>query len=206
MTQIALPLIPGSPGPARIVIGAANAHVAEALSHPETWPFRTAVLTGPPRSGKSLLAKWFVDSGPGEERREAIDDAQTLDEIDLFHRWNRAQERGTPLLIVAGEPPWDIALPDLRSRLGAALQLEIGAPDDAMAHELLYAIAEQRGLPLAGDAAGYLVSRAGRSFADIEKLVAAIDRLSLERKAPPTQSIWRAALEAIDGPEEPRLL
>ena len=202
MTQIALPLHSGSPGPARIVIGGANAHVAEALSHPETWPFRTAVLTGPPRSGKSLLARWFVDSGAGE----AIDDAQTLDETDLFHRWNRAQEQGTPLLIVAGEPPWDIALPDLRSRLGAALQLEIGAPDDAMAHDLFYAIAEQRGLPLGADAAGYLVSRAGRSFADIEKLVAAIDRLSLERKAPPTQSIWRAALEAVDGPEEPRLL
>ena len=201
MTQIVLPLHPGATGPTRIVIGAANAHVAEALAAPETWPFRTAVLTGPPRSGKSLFARWFAEHGG-----EAIDDAQAIDEADLFHRWNRAQEQGTPLLIVAGEPPWDIALPDLRSRLGAALQLEMGAPDDAMAHELLYAIAEQRGLPLAGDAAGYLVSRAGRSFADIEKLVAAIDRLSLERKAPPTQSIWRAALEAVDGPEEPRLL
>jgi hypothetical protein len=206
MTQIALPLIPGAAGPARIVIGSANAHVAEALAQPGTWPFRTAVLTGPPRSGKSLLARWFTESGPEGEVREAIDDAQQLDETELFHRWNRAQENGTPLLIVAGEPPWDIALPDLRSRLGSALQLEIGAPDDAMAEDLLYAMAEQRGLVLGGDAVGYLVSRAGRSFADIEKLVAAIDRLSLERKAPPTQSIWRAALEAVHGPEEPRLL
>ena len=30
----------------------------------------TAVLTGPSRSGKSLLARWFADSGKGE----AIDD------------------------------------------------------------------------------------------------------------------------------------
>jgi hypothetical protein len=37
-------------------------------------------------------------------------------------------------------------------------------------------------------------------------LVEAIDRLSLERKAPPTLAIWRAALEAVQGPEEPRLL
>ena len=201
MTQIALPLLPGAPGPSRIVVGAGNAHVAEALARPESWPFRTAVLTGPPRSGKSLLARWFAESGG-----TVIDDAQALDEAELFHRWNRAQEDGTPLLIVGGEPPWDIALPDLRSRLGAALQLEIGLPDDAMAEELLFALAEQRGLPLGAEAAAYLVPRASRSYADLEKLVAAIDRLSLERKVPATQSIWRAALEAVHGPEEPRLL
>ena len=201
MTLIALPLLPGSPGPSRIVVGAGNAHVAEALARPESWPFRTAVLTGPPRSGKSLLARWFAESGG-----TVIDDAQALDEAELFHRWNRAQEDGTPLLIVGGEPPWDIALPDLRSRLGAALQLEIGLPDDAMAEELLFALAEQRGLPLGAEAAAYLVPRASRSYADLEKLVAAIDRLSLERKVPATQSIWRAALEAVHGPEEPRLL
>jgi len=205
VTQIALPLVPGQPGPSRIVVGAANAHVAEALARPESWPFGTAVLTGPPRSGKSLFARWFAenaDDGP----REVVDDAQALDEAELFHRWNRAQEQGTPLLIVAGEPPWDIALPDLRSRLGAALSLEIGLPDDAMAAELLHVLAEQRALPLGAEAADYLVPRAGRSWADLEKLVAAIDRLSLERKAAATQSIWRAALEAVHGPEEPRLL
>jgi hypothetical protein len=205
MSQIVLPLAPASTGPSRIVIGPANAHVAEALGSPETWPFRTAVLTGPPRSGKSLFARWFAEGGRAETS-PAIDDAHTLDETALFHRWNRAQEHGTPLLIVAGEPPWNIALPDLRSRLGAALQLEIGSPDDAMAEALLYAHAEQRGLPLGAEAADYLVPRAGRSWAEIEKLVAAIDRLSLERKVPATQSIWRAALEAVHGPEEPRLL
>jgi len=202
MSQIVLPLSPVSTGPSRIVVGPANAHVAEALGHPESWPFRTAVLTGPPRSGKSLFARWFAASGQGE----AVDDAQAIDEAELFHRWNRAQEQGTPLLIVGGEPPWNIALPDLKSRLGAALQLEIGLPDDAMAKDLLALHAEQLGLPLAADAADYLVPRAGRSYAELEKLVAAIDRLSLERKVPATHSIWRAALEAVHGPEEPRLL
>ena len=202
MSQIALPLIPTAVRPARIVIGDGNARVAEALRTPETWPFRTAVLTGPPRSGKSLLAQWFADSGRGE----VIDDARALDEAELFHRWNRAQESGTPLLIVGGEPPWDIALPDLRSRLGAALQLEIEAPDDAMAGELLLALAEQRDLPLGPEAAAYLVPRSPRSYAGLERLVCEIDRLSLERMAPATQSVWRAALEAVLGPEEPRLL
>ena len=75
-----------------------------------------------------------------------------------------------------------------------------------MAHDLLLSLAAERGLPLGADAAAYLVTRAGRSQADLERLVLAIDRLSLERKAPPTLAIWRAALEEIVGPDEPRLL
>jgi len=59
---------------------------------------------------------------------------------------------------------------------------------------------------LPGDAADYLVPRASRSQEELENLVATIDRLSLERKAPPTLGIWRAALEAVHGPEEPRLI
>ncbi|MES2700966.1 MAG: ATPase [Pseudomonadota bacterium] len=202
MSQIALPLKADSGGPSRIVIGAANAHVAQALGQPESWPFRTAVLTGPPRSGKTLFARWLAAAGTCD----VIDEAQSLPEDQLFHRWNRAQEQGRALLLVGGTPPWTIALPDLRSRLGAALQLEIGQPDDAMAGELLLSLAAERGLALGPDAAAYLVPRAPRTQADIERLVDMIDRLSLERKSPPTQGIWRAALEALHGPEEPRLL
>jgi hypothetical protein len=201
-SQIALPLSATPASARRIVLGAANESVAAALSDPAGWPFRTAVLTGPPRSGKSLFARWFEGSGRGA----ALDDAHRMDEAALFHRWNRAQEDGTPLLIVGGEPPWRIALPDLASRLGAALQLEIGRPDDAMAHDLLLALAEQRGLPLGEGAAAWLVPRLERSFVALERVVAEIDRLSLERKAPATHSLWRAGLEAVMGPEEPRLL
>ena len=39
----------------------------------------------------------------------------------------------------------------------------------------------------------------------IEALVAAIDRISLERQTPATMSVWRAALEAVHGPEQQRL-
>ncbi|GAA0282846.1 DnaA regulatory inactivator HdaA [Alteraurantiacibacter aestuarii] len=202
MSQIALPLSASSSGPARIVIGNANAHVAEALAHPQNWPFGTAVLTGPPRSGKSLFGRWFAQSGSGQ----VLDDAHLLAEDAVFHRWNRAQEDGVPLLIIGGQPPWTIALPDLKSRLGAALQLEIGVPDDAMAGELLLSLAQEHGLVLGPEAAEYLVPRASRSIEGLENLVKMIDRLSLERKSPPNRSIWRAALEAVHGPEEPRLL
>jgi len=206
MRQIALPLSSG-PGPAaasRIVVGTGNTEAIEALREPERWPFRTAVLSGPPRSGKSLLARWFVESGLGE----AIDDADTMEEDTLFHRWNRAQEERRPLLVVsnAGEGGWKIALPDLASRMGAAMRLEIGPPDDAMLAELILLHAEMRGLALDDSATAYLVGRCVRSHLGVEQLVATIDRISLERKQPPSLAVWREALEEIAGPDQPRLL
>lgn len=205
MGQIALPLAAGGDGAAsRIVIGNANAQSLEAMAGAASWPFRTSLLAGPPRSGKSLMARWFVQNGLGE----AIDDADRLDETELFHRWNRAQESGTPLLLISGqdETGWQVALPDLASRLGAALHLSIGAPDDAMLGELIDLHAELRGLILGPDSKTYLVPRCERSHMGVERLVATIDRLSLERKAAPTLSIWRDALEELMGPREPRLI
>ncbi len=60
----------------------------------------------------------------------------------------------------------------------------------------------------------YLIPRIERSFAGIEDIAASIDRISLERKAPPTLAVWRAAVAAAQNPdgeveewrEQPRLL
>lgn len=202
MSQIALPLDSGDATPSRIVVGAGNRTAVDALGQAGEWPFRTAVLLGPPRAGKSLLARWFEAQGHGQ----AIDGAQSWDEAELFHRWNRAQEDGLPLLLIADGEAWKIALPDLASRLGGSLQLAIGAPDDAMVADLITAHAEQRRLALAEGAASYLVPRLTRSYAAIERVVAEIDRISLERKAPATLSVWRDALDAVEGPEQARLL
>ncbi len=206
MSQIALPLGAGGGGtPPRIVLGNANAAVVEAFANTASWPFRTAIISGPPRSGKSLLARWFGETGKGE----ALDDADRIDEHALFHRWNRAQESGRPLLLVKGQGTWKIALPDLASRLGAALQLSIGAPDDVMLAELIALHAEMRGLILDDAAPSYLVPRCERSHMAVEQLMAAIDRLSLERKQAPGMAIWRDALAELGGQgvgrERPRL-
>ncbi len=204
--QIALPLAPGNTGETRrIVIGAANQHVVEALQNPSAWPFHTAVLTGPGRSGKSLLGHWAASQGV-----EVIDGADVMEEAEVFHRWNAVQHGGAragqPLLLIADSTPWEVTLPDLKSRLGGSLQLAIDDPDDAMAASLIEAFAEARSLSLAEGASEYLVPRTRRSFASLEALVSAIDRISLERQAPATMSVWRAALEALQGPEQKKLL
>lgn len=190
--------------PTRIVVGNANADVLDALDHAAEWPFRTAILSGPPRAGKTLLARWFVTSARGD----AIDNAEAMDEAELFHRWNRAQECGTPLLIVVNalEGGWNIRLPDLASRVGGSFHLAIGDPDEDMMADLLAVHAEQRGFTLGQDAAAYLVPRSERSHLGLERLVETIDRLSLERKQAPTLAIWRDALEDVHGNSQPRLL
>lgn len=218
-SQIALPLATrNDTGAQRIVIGNANSQVIEALQTPERWPFHVAVLSGPSRSGKSLLARW-AQALAGPDRLDVIDDAESADETALFHRWNAVQQggarEGAALLLVAnvdeehdqaGGGGWRVRLPDLASRIGGSLQLVIAAPDDAMAGALILAHAEQRGLTLPEGAAEYLVPRTTRSFAAIEALVAVIDRISLERQTPATMSVWRAALEALHGPEQQRLI
>lgn len=205
-SQIALPLTNVIDGKAqRIVVGNANEAVIEALRNPQSWPFRTAVLTGPSRSGKSLVGRWAEGHGV-----LVIDGADKKDEAQVFHRWNSVQDGGSnagkPLLLIADTTPWEVHLPDLKSRLGGSLQLAIGEPDDAMAAELIAAHAEIRAMSLGQGAAEYLVPRTRRGFADIERLVEAIDRISLERAAPATMSVWRAALEALHGPSQAKLL
>ncbi|RVQ67186.1 ATPase [Croceicoccus ponticola] len=186
-----------------IVVGNANEAALRACEDHANWPFHTAILSGPPRSGKSLIARWFEASGLGT----AIDDAELADEHELFHAWNRAQAAKRPLLLVGRPVPseWNVTLPDLGSRLGAALNLGIDSPDDAMLAGLVEAHAAQRGLALDEGATTYLVPRVERSFAAVEALIAEIDRLSMERKAPARQTIWR---EAISGhePEQGDLL
>ncbi|WP_338466606.1 ATPase [Novosphingobium sp. ZN18A2] len=203
MRQIPLPLS-ATQGAESIVLSAGIQHVLDRLAKPGDWPFRTAILAGPPRSGKSLIARWFAASGLGE----AVDDADRLPEDELFHRWNRAQANGTPLLLVSSALPgeWKIALPDLASRLGAALLVEIGPPEDELLAGLIEQHAARRGLALCDGAAAYLLPRMVRAHAAAEALVETIDRLSLERKAPVTISLLREALGEQGGQWQPRLL
>lgn len=209
-SQIALPL--ALTGGTESIVGAPCLQpVFAALMASATWPYRTAVLSGPPRSGKSLLARWFGQSGQGT----AIDNADRQDETALFHEWNRAQAAGSALLLVADEPVavaganagWRIGLADLASRLGAALPLVIPPPDDDLLAALIGEQARRRALAVPDAVRDWLVPRIERSHAAAEHVVAALDRLSLERKAPVSLALAREVLaQSPLGHWQPRLL
>ena len=75
MSQIALPLVTASSADT-VLTGPSLEPVLALLAGASEWPFRAAVLAGPPRSGKSLLARWFAASGLGD----MLDDADSLPE------------------------------------------------------------------------------------------------------------------------------
>jgi len=198
-SQIALPLSPVS-GAANIVVGPSLQPVIDGLMAAQEWPYRSCILSGPARSGKSLLARWFVASDLGD----ALDGADRLPEDDVFHAWNRAQASGRPLLLIndAGPGQWRVTLPDLGSRLGGSMALTIPAPDEELLVQLLEEHAARRGLALGDGVLAFLLPRIERTHAAAEAIVETIDRLSLERKAAPTISLVRDALaqaQAGDG-------
>ncbi|WP_265563062.1 HdaA/DnaA family protein [Sphingomicrobium arenosum] len=193
--QFALPLDwPQDNGAVAFLTGEANRDAVAGLAGWRDWPVRAAILTGPRRSGRSLLARTFAR----QVGARVFDDAQDHDEEALFHAWNRAQEEDRPLLLVADEVPphWTPELPDLVTRLGASPILRIGDPDDQLLADLFALHFEARGLHLPPEAQAYLVARAPRSYWDAECLVEAIDRFAIAERARISVPTIRRALEA----------
>lgn len=196
MSQIALPLAwPADPRDDAFLVSASNAAAVHTLEHWGAWPTKAAVLTGPRKSGRSLLARIFAAKSGGT----IIDDAEGVPETDIFHAWNRAQELRRPLLIVAdAQPPaWSVRLPDLRSRLAASAHATIDTPDDALVRALLSALFERRGLDARADLIDWLAPRIERSHVAVMRTVDALDQEAMERRK--RLSIPFARLTLIDA-------
>lgn len=193
MSQIALPLEwPADPRDDDFLITGSNARATHLLEHWGAWPVMTAILAGPRKSGRSLLARIFVAKTGGA----MIDDAESHPEAELFHAWNRAQVSRRPLLIVSDAPPpeWPIALPDLRSRLNASPVARIGPPDDALVEALLRRQFARRGLSAGEDLVGWLAARIERSHIAVMRTVDVLDQVVLERRRRLTVPLARKVL------------
>ena len=106
----------------------ANREAFEHFRKWSMWPVKATILTGPRRSGRTLLARSFVERVGGR----LFDEAERRDEEELFHAWNQAQDTGRPLVMVADEvpPAWAPRLPDLKTRLAVTPVTRIEHPDD----------------------------------------------------------------------------
>ena len=193
--QIALPLDwPQSGDERRFILSDANAQAFEHFRHWSMWPVKATVLTGPRRSGRSLLARGFVARVGGR----LFDDAERHDEEELFHAWNQAQETGKPLVIVVDDSDgWTVNLPDLRTRLAVTPVARIHQPDDALFSALIELLFADRGLHIPGEALRFITGRVHRDYLSAEKVVEAIDRFAIaERARLSLPTVRRALLEA----------
>jgi len=191
--QIALPLNwPVAEGDEDFLVSDANRGAFEHLKRWSVWPVSATLLVGPRKSGRSLLGRIFVRKTGGR----LFDDAQAHDEEALFHAWNQAQERRRPLLIIADVPPpaWEVALPDLRSRLSATPLVEVEEPDDALLGGLIVKLLGDRGIATPPDLAEYLVPRIERSYVAVQQIVDLLDRAVLSHHRRMTVPMARSAL------------
>ena len=139
-----------------------------------------AILVGPRKSGRSLLARIFAAKSHGA----IIDDADRVPETELFHAWNRAQAERHPLLMVAEQAPpeWKVKLPDLRSRLAASAVARLGPPDDVLMRALFERQFIKRGLDARPDLIDWLLARIERSHIAVMRTVDVLDQHVLERR------------------------
>ena len=193
MSQIALPLDwPAADGDDDYLVSEANRPLLRHLDHWSLWPVMATILTGPRKSGRSLLGRIFARRSGGE----LADDAETRDEEWLFHAWNRAQSRRRPLILVADAPPpaWDVALPDLRSRLAATPVIRIAEPDEPLTAQLLEKLCHARGLAAPPELGRYLVPRIERSYLGLHRAIEALDELAYQQRQRLTVPLARRAL------------
>ena len=194
--QIALPLDwPQTDGDARFIVSGANREAFDHFRKFSMWPVKATILTGPRRSGRSLLARSFVERVGGR----LFDDADQREEEELFHAWNQAQDSGRPLVMVADQvpPAWTPSLPDLKTRLAVTPIARIEHPDDGLFAALIQLHFADRGLHIPPDALRFMSERLHRDYWTAERAVEAVDRYAIaERARLSLPTVRRALMEA----------
>lgn len=136
----------------------------------------------------NLLKEWGPNSIEGMEEQNLI----ALDDIDaviadraweeaIFHLYNRIRENGKTILIAGRQIPTalGIQLPDLRSRLGWGLVIQIHELTDELKITALQQHAQQRGIHLPDSVALFLINRCTRNMHSLYRILDQLDEASL---------------------------
>ena len=194
------------------LVAPCNAEAVAWLDRWPRWPGRGLVVHGPAGCGKTHLAHVFrarsgarivgasdvADSDayarPADLAVEDVDSG--ADSRALLHIYNAAVERGGSLLMTGRSPPrsWDLALPDLRSRIGALGSVAVGLPDDTLLAAVLVKLLADRQLRVGSEVVTYLVHRMERSFRAARDVVRRLDEDSLADRREITVPLARRIL------------
>jgi len=205
-------------GRSDFLVSGSNADAVRLVSAWRDWPGRRLALTGPARSGKTHLAHvWMQESGAALVAAADLDEAAAarlaghgcavIEDVDaltgllpgrrrtaeraLFHLWNLAGAEGAWLMLTGREASArsPVELPALASRLAALPLSAVAAPDDTLLSSLMVKLFSDRQLHVRPEVIRLIAHRIERSCAAAEAAVAALDRLSLERKRPVTRAM-----------------
>jgi chromosomal replication initiation ATPase DnaA len=201
--------------------GPSNAAALTLIDGWPDWPNRIVLLAGPEGAGKSHLAAiWAAQAGArciaartlSEDDVPAalatgalvVEDAveSGFDETAMFHLLNLAREEGAFVLLTARTAPamWQLQTPDLASRLKALPVVALAPPDDALLRAVLVKLFADRQLAVDEQLIGYVATRIGRSFAEAQAAVAALDREAMRLKRPLTRALAAEVLREEPGP------
>jgi chromosomal replication initiation ATPase DnaA len=182
------------------VAGPSNEVALKLIESWPAWQSPVLLLTGPAGSGKTHLVNiwaftadaWVMSANALADlvhptvfagRAIAIEDVSPdrVPELALFHLINSVREVGGSLLITSRRvaEEWQVALPDIRSRLRTATPAALGAPDDELLRKVLVKLFADRQLVVDKALIDYLISRMERSLRAAAELVEALDREAL---------------------------
>jgi len=115
----------------------------------------------------------------------------------LFHLYNQAELASCPMVLTASvsprTPSW--RLPDLASRLTAAVVWRLRALDDETRREALQLRARERGFALGDEVVTYVMKRMRRDTASLFEFLDRLDHSSLAAKRRITVPFVKALLE-----------
>ena len=191
------------------LVAAPNEEAVKQLDSWPEWPSTALVLFGPAGSGKTHLSQVFhtlshsymvtssdlLESEPpnylGDSPTAILENADIISNIadgslqqPILHLHNVLYESGRHLLLTSKKPParWGLSLKDLSSRLNAATQVGIGAPDDNLILAVIVKQFQDRQLNIDEDVIYFLLARMERSFEAVRGIVNAIDKIALKEK------------------------
>lgn len=119
-------------------------------------------------------------------------------ELALLHLMNILNEAEGWLMLTGRSAPkyWPAQLPDLASRLSAVTPVLLAMPDDNLLGAVLKKQFSDRHMHIEDRLVSFALLRMERSFPGIKRLVAAVERMTLEQRKPVTLNILREALMA----------
>lgn len=177
------------------------------------WPHPLTLLEGPAKSGKSHLARIWVERASavpatpqsaellartGGAQPVLIDDIERggYAEAPLFHLLNQSMRDGRPVLMTTREPiaNWPFETDDLKSRARLAQRFTLALSDDIQLSQMFVKLFGDRQVAVDPKVVAYLVQRMERSPEEAVALADLTDRLALARGSAITRRIAAAAL------------